>query len=131
MRHHFWLGLIACLPTGAARPDDKPSRYEFRKEHDPDGIGKFYMGREIAHVMGHLAADWLERPEREREEAPGKLMEALKLKAGEAVADLGCGSGYFTFRLADKVGPKGKVFAVDIQFRDIGDRLAATERKSR
>jgi precorrin-6B methylase 2 len=89
--------------------------YEYRKDHDPDGTGKFYMGREIALVMGHLAAGWLERPEREREEAPTKLMEALKLKPGDVVADIGAGSGYFTFRIAEKVGPKGKVLAVDIQ----------------
>jgi ubiquinone/menaquinone biosynthesis C-methylase UbiE len=73
------------------------------------------MGREIAQVMGHLAADWLERPEREQEEAPAKLMAALKLKSGDVVADIGAGSGYFTFRLAESVGPTGKVFAVDIQ----------------
>jgi SAM-dependent methyltransferase len=92
-----------------------PPRYEIRKEHDPDGIGKFYMGREIARVMGHEAADWLERPEREKEEEPNKLLDALKLKPGDVVADIGAGSGYFTFRLAQRVGPRGKVFAVDIQ----------------
>jgi protein-L-isoaspartate O-methyltransferase len=104
------------------RADDKNKktegeklRYETRKEHDPYGIGKFYMGREIAQVMGHLGADWLERPKREEEEAPTKLHEILKLKAGDVVADIGAGSGYHTFRLADKVGAKGKVYAVDIQ----------------
>jgi precorrin-6B methylase 2 len=96
------------------KPAEKP-RYEVRKQHDPDGIGKFYMGREIAQVMGHLAAGWLDRPEREREEQPTKLMETLKLKEGDVVADIGAGSGYFTFRLADKVGAKGKVMAVEIQ----------------
>src|SRR5262249_30596808 len=74
-----------------------------------------YMGREIAQVMGHLAAEWLDRPEREREEQPTKLMAALKIKPGDVVADIGAGSGYFTFRLADRVGPKGKVLAVEIQ----------------
>ena len=64
-----------------------PPLYETRSEHDPNGIGKFYMGREIAHVMGHQAADWLERPEREKEERPDLLMPALKLKPGDAVAD--------------------------------------------
>lgn len=101
------------------RADEKAKadapKYEVRKEHDPDGIGKFYLGREIAQVMGHLAAGWLERPEREREEQPRKLMEALKLKNGDVIADVGCGSGYFTFPMAQKVGPKGKVLAVDIQ----------------
>src|SRR5205823_5316589 len=81
----------------------------------PNGIGKFYMGREIAHVMGHQAAGWLERPEREEEEQPSKLIELLRLKAGDVVADIGAGSGYHAFRLAAKVGTKGKVLAVDIQ----------------
>ena len=91
------------------------AEYEFRKEHSPDGIGKFYMGREIAHVMGHQAADWLERPERDKEEHTEKLVQAINIKPGEAVADIGAGTGYFTRRLAEKVGPRGKVFAVDIQ----------------
>jgi len=117
--------LLACFVVGLAagiradepqkKPNAEPERYEFRKEHDPHGIGKFYMGREIAQVMGHLGAEWLERPEREKEEAPSKLHEILKLKAGEVVADIGAGSGYHTFRLAEKVGAKGKVYAVDIQ----------------
>src|SRR5215470_2124253 len=67
------------------------NRYHFRQEHDRGGIGKFYLGREIAHVMGHEGADWLERPERQEEEQPGLLMSALRLKAGEAVADIGAG----------------------------------------
>lgn len=90
-------------------------RYETRHEHDPNGTGKFYMGREIAQVMGHEAAGWLERPEREKEEEPNKLLDALKLKPGDVVADIGAGSGYFTFRIAERIGPKGKVLAVDIQ----------------
>src|SRR5215213_8134153 len=93
----------------------EPARYEFREQHDPDGIGKFYMGREIAHVMGHQAADWLERPEREAEERPDLLLPALKLKPGESVADIGAGTGYYTRRLAKLVGEKGTVYAVDIQ----------------
>lgn len=91
------------------------SRYERRAEHDPNGIGKFYMGREIAHVMGHQGADWLERPEREQEERPDLLVPALKLKAGEAVADIGAGTGYYTRRLAKAVGTNGIVYAVEIQ----------------
>lgn len=94
---------------------EAPPRYEERAFHDPNGTGKFYMGREIAQVMGHLAADWLERPEREREEEPAKLLKALKLKPGDAVADIGAGSGYFTFRMAPAVGRRGLIYAVDIQ----------------
>ena len=101
--------------TAAQQPPDKKSRYETRKDHDPDGIGKFYLGREIAYVMGHQAAGWLERPEREQEERSSLMLKALALKPGEVVADIGAGSGYFTFPLARKVGPTGKVYAVDIQ----------------
>jgi ubiquinone/menaquinone biosynthesis C-methylase UbiE len=80
------------------------SRYETRVAHDPNGIGKFYLGREIAHVMGHEAADWLERPERLQEERTDLLVPALKLRPGDVVADIGCGSGYYTRRLARVVG---------------------------
>jgi precorrin-6B methylase 2 len=112
------LWLLLSLLTAVGAPPDKDAttpRYETRKDHDPDGIGKFYMGREIAQVMGHLAAEWLERPEREQEERPSKLLEALQIRPGDALADIGAGSGYLTFRLAKRTGPKGKVFAVDIQ----------------
>jgi precorrin-6B methylase 2 len=106
--------LLGWLLLCTACPAEEP-RYETRKDHDPDGIGKFYMGREIAQVMGHLGAGWLERPEREKEEQPAKLLEALALKSGDVVADIGAGSGFHTFRMAPRVGPKGKVLAVDIQ----------------
>jgi SAM-dependent methyltransferase len=101
-------------PPTPTSPPANP-RYATRAQHDPDGIGKFYQGREIAQVMGHLAIDWLERPEREQEEAPTKLMKALQLKPGMVVADVGAGSGYFSFRIAKEVGNTGKVLAVDIQ----------------
>src|SRR6267142_1605193 len=107
-----------CTPNvspSLAQTNSSTSRYETRAEHDPNGIGAFYMGREIAHVMGHEAADWLERPEREKEERPDLLLPALKLRRGDAVADIGCGSGYYTRRLAHAVGTNGVVYAVDIQ----------------
>ena len=120
MTRHFLAALLIMAPA-LARADDRPvtdrkdGRYEWKARHDPNGIGKFYMGREIAYVMGHQAANWLERPEREKEENPAKLYELLALKAGDVVADIGAGSGYHTFRMAKLVGPKGKVLAVDIQ----------------
>ena len=89
--------------------------YAFRQPHNPDGIGKFYMGREIARVMGHESAAWLERPERIAEEQPDQLVGLLNLRRGETVADIGAGTGYFTRRLAQAVGPTGRVLAEDVQ----------------
>jgi len=89
IRHLFLLLFV----TGAfaADPAATTNRYEFRQEHSRDGIGKFYMGREIAHVMGHQVADWLERPERDEEEHSEKLVDQLKLKPGDVIADIGAG----------------------------------------
>ena len=80
----------------------------------PDGIGKFFMGREIAKIMGHPGIGWLERTEREREEAPSMAISMLDLAPDAVIADIGAGSGYYSFRIAGLV-PDGKVIAVDIQ----------------
>lgn len=123
LRLAFLLVLPSLSPLAAKEPTTlAPYRYELREEHDPNGIGKFYLGREIAHVMGHQAAGWLERPEREQEERTDLLIEAMKLKPGEVVADIGAGSGYFAWRMAPLVAPGGKVLAVDIQ-QEMLDRL--------
>lgn len=79
-----------------------------------DGTGKFYMGREISQVMGHLGAAWLERPDREREERTDLLIENLPYENDSTVADIGAGTGYFSFPIARRV-PDGRVLAVDIQ----------------
>ena len=79
-----------------------------------DGIGKVYMGREISHVMGHLGANWLERPQRVQEERTDLLLGALALQPDDTVVDLGAGTGYFSFPMAAMV-PRGRVLAVDIQ----------------
>jgi ubiquinone/menaquinone biosynthesis C-methylase UbiE len=112
----FIPALLLVLPAQTAEtPKPATPKYDVRKLHDPDGIGKFYMEREIAQVMGHEGAGWLERPEREKEEHPAKLIKALKIKEGDVVADIGAGSGYHAFRMAPLVGEKGKILAVDIQ----------------
>jgi len=72
-------------------------------------------GRKIAGVMGFGGADWLERPERIQEENPDAAIEALDLKPGMNVADVGAGIGYMSFKMARKVGPSGKVYANDLQ----------------
>lgn len=84
--------------------------------HTPsrDGIGKVYMGREIAAVMGHRGAFWLERPNREQEEQPQRMIETLDLVPNQVIADIGAGTGYMTFRLAAAV-PDATILAVDIQ----------------
>ncbi len=79
-----------------------------------DGIGKIFMGREIAKVMGHPGIGWLERTEREKEEAPSKAIAMLDLAPDAVIADIGAGSGYYSFRIAGLI-PNGKVIAVDIQ----------------
>lgn len=117
------LGLSACgEPTGVARATAQgevaAGVYEYRPG-SRDGIGKWYMGREISHVMGHLGAGWLERPARERQERTDLLISRLPLEANDTVADIGAGTGYFTFPIAERV-PDGRVYAVDIQKEMLG-----------
>jgi FkbM family methyltransferase len=88
-------------------------RYKIRAG-DPNGINKWYMGRQIAHVMSHYGIDWLEREEREMEENTTLLLKNLAVKPGMVVADIGAGSGYHSALLSKMVGT-GKVFAVDVE----------------
>ncbi|MEM1434848.1 MAG: class I SAM-dependent methyltransferase [Pseudomonadota bacterium] len=99
--------------AAAAAPGPEPGAYTAGRA-SRDGTGKRYLGREIAQVMGHLGAGWLERPDRERSERTDLLIEMLPLEPDSQVADVGAGTGYFTFPVAAAV-PQGQVFAVDIQ----------------
>ena len=108
--------LCALLVTGiglARAPQLADAGYTYATP-TRDGTGKYYFGREIAQVMGHRAAWWLERRSRAREEAPDRAVQAMQLTTDAVVADIGAGSGYFTFRMAALV-PAGRVYAVDIQ----------------
>ncbi len=108
--------IVAAQGAAATEVDDRgdePGHYEFRG-YSREGTGKFYMGREISHVMGHRGAAWLDRPEREREQRTDRLIEQLPLEANSVVADIGAGTGYFSFRIAERL-PEVKVLAVDIQ----------------
>ncbi len=93
----------------------------------PDGIGKIFMGREISQVMGHQGLSWLERDERELEEAPSRAIALLDLAPDAVIADIGAGSGYYSVRIAPLV-PQGKVIAVDIQ-QEMLDFLKAESAK--
>lgn len=111
--------LLLLIPTGAgsllAQPVPPPVPLYENRPGSPDGIGKWFLGREIAHYMTHHGAPWLERPEREIEERPNTLVDALGLRPGMVVGDVGAGSGYLTWRMAQRVGPQGRVYASDIQ----------------
>ncbi len=107
------LSLPANGRSAASPVEPLDARYTHRRPRS-DGIGKIYMGREIADVMGHRGAAWLERPSRKQEEKPWKIIDTLELNPADRVVDLGAGTGYMTFQLAAAV-PEGTVFAVDIQ----------------
>ncbi len=102
------------LPTAAPAGESAPSRYT-TVPANADGIGKVYLGREIAQVMSFHGAQWLERAERVDEERPELVLSALELKPGMTVADIGAGTGYYSWRMAQRVGASGTVYAVDIQ----------------
>ncbi len=84
------------------------------KKGDANGTGKWYMGREIAHVMGFQGMNWLERPEREKEENTTRLLANMAIHTGDTIADIGAGSGYHVFKMA-QIAQKGHIYAVDIQ----------------
>ena len=103
--------LISNNSVGQKFNTDK--KYTF-KIGDNNGIGKWYMGREIAYVMGFEGIDWLERFEREKEENVSNLIQNMRIKSNDNIADIGAGSGYHAFRMAP-LAKKGLVYAVDIQ----------------
>ena len=118
--------MLSCVRADEAQkslPADRiDGRYEWRADHDPNGIGKFYMGREIAYVMGFSGAAWLERSSRENEERLTLLVKSLDLKPGQVIADIGAGSGVISLRMSEAVLPGGKIMAVDVQ-DEMLDRL--------
>ena len=111
----FFLLVALALPTAAPAGEAAVASRYTTVTASRDGIGRVYMGREIAQVMGFPGAQWLERSERVDEERPDLLLAALELKPGMTVADIGAGTGYHSWRMAQRVGPGGTVYAVDVQ----------------
>ncbi|MBC2839302.1 class I SAM-dependent methyltransferase [Robiginitalea sp. SC105] len=111
---------------GGAGPGTKQEEPYTYKNGSVFGTGKWYMGREIAHVMGFQGMRWLERPEREAEEQTAKLLRNMDIQPGDIVADIGAGSGYHVFKMAPMAEP-GHIYAVDIQ----EEMLAAIRKKNR
>jgi len=105
------LSLILIAAACTAQQDD--NRYTY-KEGSYDGIGKWYLGREIAHVMGYQGMNWLERDSREKEENTSRLIKNMNIQPDDAIADIGAGSGYHVFKMAP-LTKNGKIYAVDIQ----------------
>ncbi len=109
-----FLALLMCFGLAAAIHAQTALPYQAAPP-SADGIGKVYHGREIAQMMGFDGAAWLERTERQQEERADLLMAELALKPGMDVADVGAGTGYYSRRMALQVGPKGKVYAIEVQ----------------
>lgn len=105
---------VLVAATGATGAENSADTAYSNSAMTLEGIGKSYMGREIPFIMGHEGAAWLERPERVAEEGTDKLIPLLNLKPTDVVADIGAGTGYFTFPMARLV-PRGRVYAVDVQ----------------
>ena len=103
--------LLSIECVGQKSNTDK--KYTF-KRGDDNGIGKWYKGREIAYVMGFEGIGWLERSDREKEENVSNLIQNMRIKSNDIIADIGAGSGYHVFRMA-LIAKKGLVYAVDIQ----------------
>jgi precorrin-6B methylase 2 len=114
-----WLAvpfIATAAPWAMAQKSPNPGSGKYQRvPRSADGIGKRYMGREIAGVMGWQGAAWLEREEREQEERGDLLLRELGLKPGMVVADIGAGTGYYARRMAPLVGSTGQVLAVDVQ----------------
>ncbi len=112
------LALLTVAVTGLVSAQNSAQKEAPRYQSIPasrDGIGKVYMGREIAAVMGWQGASWLEREERQQEERGDLLLRELGLKPGMAVADIGAGTGYYARRMAPLVTSSGVVYATDVQ----------------
>ncbi len=102
-------------PIQAAEATAPACQYELVRSGHPDGIQKRYCGRQIAQIMGWEGAQWLERPERKTEEGLDQLIDLLQLRSGMKIGDVGAGTGRLSVLMANRVQPRGQVWAVDVQ----------------
>ncbi len=105
--------LLLVVAAGACRKEAPAAVVYTQQAPSEGGTGRLYLGREIATPVDHRAAAWLERPGRVATELPDRVVAALGLRPSDVVADVGAGTGYFTFRLAREL-PRGRVLAEDI-----------------
>jgi SAM-dependent methyltransferase len=118
--------LVAVAGTSRAEPLAIDTAVDRTTEIPP--AATHHMGREIAHTMHYTGAPWLVRESRQREEDCRMLLEALEIKEGQTICDLGCGNGFYTLELARRVGRTGTVYAVDVQpemLRMLAERAGA------
>ena len=117
MIRFVWPIFVAIMGLGACGRSSTPAKQDGR-----------YQGRTIAPACSHLGADWLERSDREAREQPERALDLIRIERGMTVADVGAGTGYFTVRLARRVGSRGSVLATDLQpemLRRIDARLGS------
>lgn len=109
----FFFLSVFCYAQNSQKEISGHDIYSY-KTPDRDGTGKIYMGREISQVMNFMGMSWLERSTRPQEENTELAIKNLPVNHNSVVADIGAGSGYYTFRIAKRV-PDGLVYAVEIQ----------------
>ena len=119
MKNFYSITLLCFLSIGGSfssfgQDEENQSKDYTYKKGDFNGIGKWYLGREIAYVMGYEGINWLERSSREKEENTSKLIKNMNIKTTDVIADIGAGSGYQVFKMAP-LNYKGAVYALDIQ----------------
>jgi len=123
----FALFMLTSVVPSSAQETDISNEYIYKKGSF-DGVGKWYMGREIAHVMGFQGMSWLERPEREAEENTTKLLLNMVINEDDTIADIGAGSGYHVFKMAP-LAKNGEIYAVDIQDEMLAELRRKKEKK--
>lgn len=121
------LCLNSCQSCQAQQAQVTSDSYTYKKPAS-GGTGKVYMGREIAAIMTSSGGNWLDRDTRQEEENSALMLENMRLQPTSVIADIGAGTGFYTFQIAPRV-PQGTVYAVEVQDRFVKalkDRIEKT-----